>query len=160
MTISFYNGDLFAFPNCKAFMHGCNTQGVMGKGIALEFKKRWPVMYKNYRKQCLANTFQGGDVYEWVENGVYVFNAMTQLRTGAAAQYSFIESSMEKVALRCLELSIPQIATPRIGAGIGGLDWDKVKPILKRIFTKKNVDLLVIENFLAGEIPVLQSISG
>ena len=60
-------GDIFSISGISCYAHGCNCAGAMGKGIALQFKKRFPQMYLQYRKKCLQNQFHPGDVFEFVQ---------------------------------------------------------------------------------------------
>ena len=65
MPVKFVSGDLFATKNPTAFAHGCNCAGAIGKGIAKEFKRPWPAMFKLYHHLCSEKRFQLGDVFVW-----------------------------------------------------------------------------------------------
>ncbi|WP_255671108.1 macro domain-containing protein [Blastopirellula sediminis] len=65
MSVIFCSGDIFETPTDVALSHGCNCAGAMGKGIAVEFKRRWPAMYAIYKKRCQDETFGLGDVFPW-----------------------------------------------------------------------------------------------
>ncbi|MBZ0289193.1 MAG: macro domain-containing protein, partial [Anaerolineae bacterium] len=125
--------------------HGCNCAGVMGKGIALEFKRRFPNMYAAYRQQCLQGEFKLGDVFVWRENGFMVFNLATQKRPGSTAEISAIEKSLSSMVELCKRLNIEKVGLPRIGAGLGKLDWEIVKEVVERIGASTTVTLLVFE---------------
>ncbi|MEP7218688.1 MAG: hypothetical protein ABI876_07205 [Bacteroidota bacterium] len=59
MAIECTTGDLFAMPELTAMAHGCTCAAAIGKGIAVEFKRRWPTMYSEYRHRCHSGTDAG-----------------------------------------------------------------------------------------------------
>jgi hypothetical protein len=63
MTIIFVSGDLFADPSLDGLAHGCNCVGAMGAGIAMEFRRRYPEMYLQYKKHCDSGDFVPGTVF-------------------------------------------------------------------------------------------------
>jgi O-acetyl-ADP-ribose deacetylase (regulator of RNase III) len=132
VTIHYIQGDIFKNAyNVQAFGHGCNCQGVMGAGIAKEFHKRYPQMYEEYRRRCKVEPrqFNLGDVFFWKEdNQPAVFNLATQEHyIRAKADYTAIKKSLSEMKAQAVEHGISTIAIPRIGAGLGGLSWDKIK---------------------------------
>ena len=75
MTTQFVSGDLFAYPGLEAIAHGCNCMGVMGHGIAVEFKKRYPEMFRQYSALCNRKAFHLGNVFRYVaNNGLVILN--------------------------------------------------------------------------------------
>ena len=82
MPICYVAGDLFANEHqAQALAHGCNCQGVMGAGIALGFRERYPAMYSEYRRRCQAapRQFNPGEVFLWKDAALpWVFNLATQ----------------------------------------------------------------------------------
>ena len=62
--------------------HGCNCSGAMGAGIAVQFKRRFPEIYLEYRRRCADKTFMLGDVFVWTESTPVVYNLATQPRPG------------------------------------------------------------------------------
>ncbi len=141
-------GDIFALQDVKNYAHGCNCAGAMGKGIALQFKKKFPDMYLEYRDLCKSGEFTLGDVYTYNYDSGYIFNLGTQASWRTKAKLDAIEKSLETMLLIAHEKEIKQIALPKIGAGLGGLKWEDVKDVIKRI--EKNfphISLYIIENF-------------
>ena len=92
MPTAFVAGDLFSQANLDALAHGCNCAGAMGKGIAVEFRKRFPKMYAEYKKRCRDETFSLGDIFCWHDEAVTVFNLGTQRSWRAKAESWAIES--------------------------------------------------------------------
>jgi len=138
--ISEVTGDLFT-SGLPALSHGCNCRGVMGGGIAADFRRRWPRMYREYRLRCEQGLFVPGSVMMW-STPVTVFNLGTQLDPGPDASLTAIGKSVARMTAVASLLDIPVIGMPRIGCGIGGLDWDDVyRKIAASCFPR--VDLVV-----------------
>jgi O-acetyl-ADP-ribose deacetylase (regulator of RNase III) len=133
--IEFVTGDVLSE---RAFAHGCNCRGVMGAGIAKHVRDRWPGAYDEYRALCDRGFFKPGSVHAWSDwrTGQHVFNLGTQLDPGPCASLSAIEEAVSWMFRTKPGNGLHVIAIPRIGCGIGGLDWDAaVRPTLERIMT-------------------------
>jgi len=153
MPTSFVTGDLFAARDVFAFAHGCNCAGAMGKGIAVEFKRRYPQMFKEYKERCQDGRFQLGDVFVWRKGPKTVFNLGTQPHWKASAELPAIEKALRTMIPLAEQAKIERIAIPRIGAGLGALDWSLVRPLLQAAGEGSTVQLLVFETFVAGQAP-------
>lgn len=147
MSIVFVEGDLFNYPNLGAFAHGCNCAGSMGKGIALEFKNRFPKMYHAYRKECKDGRFNPGDVFVWKKGQIIIFNLGTQKTWRTKATLVAIATSVQKMMRLATDMSVHSIGIPRIGAGLGGLNWEDVKQILILIANEFVIELVVFEMY-------------
>ena len=148
--IRYVDGDLFATTSIKALAHGCNCAGAMGKGIALQFKKKWPAMYSEYKKRCKAGEFKLGDVFVWEENGFTIFNLGTQKSWRTGADLEAIETSLREM-LSLMELKeIEMVGIPRIGAGLGGLKWSSVKEVIESVFANSELMVVVCNKYVAG----------
>lgn len=146
MPIEHRKGDLFLSTDVEAIGHGCNTLGVMGKGVALKFKQRWPEMYKAYRALCQQSTFVPGDIFPYATDAdstpIVIYNLMTQgcirditsLYGGyiQLATLGAIEESFKKMITHANDTAITRIGLPKIGAGLGGLNWNDIEEILKK----------------------------
>jgi O-acetyl-ADP-ribose deacetylase (regulator of RNase III) len=153
MPATFLNGDLFHHDGLRAYAHGCNCAGAMGKGIAVEFKSRFPKMYAEYKKRCADGRFVLGDVFMWKEAGSTVFNLGTQTSWTTKAELAAVEGSVTKMVALAEEHEIARIGLPRIGAGLGGLSWPEVRAALERIGKATRVDLVVFEEFVPAKKP-------
>lgn len=143
MSVKQFNGDLFD-ANLPALAHGCNCRGAMGAGIANVFKDKYPNMYTQYKSVCFRTDFQPGDVFIWVPEKAgdpIIFNLATQFNPGPDAKYSHIAISLNQAIIEAKKWDIKVIGLPRIGCGIGGLDWNIVKTILEELAT--DIDLHV-----------------
>jgi O-acetyl-ADP-ribose deacetylase (regulator of RNase III) len=127
-------GDLFDPANrFDAIAHGVNLEGVMGSGIAVEFRKRFPDMYYTYRKHCLAGRINPGRVWSHYDAKTdwTIFNCATQVRQGANADYTLVAMAAFDM-LRIAKIhKIKRVGLPIIGCGIGGLEWGRVQYILE-----------------------------
>lgn len=108
--------------------HGCNTQGFMGSGIALQVAHTYPDAEVQYRKACLNREFVIGTAQAiWIKDHDaqrLLFNLGTQERTGPDARAWAIYLSFANMAERCYRLGINRVAIPRIGCGVGGMVWE------------------------------------
>lgn len=131
MAITVVSGDMFA-SGIKTLAHGCNCKGVMGAGVAREFRERYPAMHDLYVSLCDKRKLRPGEfMYYTNDDGVAVYNLMTQNSPGPNATYSAIFKSVKAMCEHAESNNrggMPtQIALPRIGAGIGGLEWEEVR---------------------------------
>jgi O-acetyl-ADP-ribose deacetylase (regulator of RNase III) len=145
------DGDIFSIEGVTNFAHGCNCAGSMGSGIAVQFRKKFPRMYENYRHMCLNKTFRPGDVYDYYHGNGHVYNLATQQHyciAGYLAKLEYIETSMEKMMRLAEKSGVQSIAMPKIGARLGGLNWVEVKAIIEKVAASHSrVDLYVVENY-------------
>lgn len=153
MATHFITGDLFANRfKVSAFGHGCNCQGSMGAGIAVEFKKQYPLMYEEYRRRCKfkPREFNLGDAFLWKDDDkTWVFNLATQERYGrnGGATYPAVEAALTNMKSIADQEQISTIAIPRIAAGYGRLSWEKVRAIIENIFNDWSGDLYIYEDY-------------
>jgi len=147
MPATFVSGNLFEAPELDAIGHGCNCAGAMGKGIAVEFKKRWPAMYRAYKQRCTDGTFGLGDVFFWEDGDARVFNLGTQKTWRSGAVMSAIETAVERMLEIAEDHGLQRIGIPRIGAGLGGLSWTRVREAIETKANASAVELVVFERF-------------
>lgn len=148
MPASFIKGDLFAKGNLQALAHGCNCAGAMGRGIATEFRSRFPAMFAEYKRRCDDGRFHLGDVFMWRGEGTTVFNLGTQRTWRTKADMSAIEKAVRTMVSMAEECAIETIGLPRIGSGLGGLPWEPVRALLERVGASTDVQLVVFEEYV------------
>lgn len=130
-VVEHVSGDLFAQRDVYALAHGVNCRGVMGAGIAVEFKRRWPQMFTAYAQACGTGELTVGGMFAWqVAEDRWVYNLASQDRPGKDARLDAVATSLEAALAHACVHSVPSIALPRIGCGIGGLDWPEVADVL------------------------------
>lgn len=150
MPTVFVKGDLFRQGGLDALAHGCNCAGAMGKGIAVEFRARFPRMYAEYKQRCAEGRFQPGDVFTWTEDGLTVFNLGTQKTWRTKAELPAIESAVVRMIHEAERQGLGRIGLPRIGAGLGGLSWEPVRALLLRLGEDTRLELIVFEEYVPG----------
>ncbi len=130
-NIIIINGNIF---NTKAqtIVNTVNCVGVMGKGIALVFKLRYPLMFDIYRKYCSEHLIDIGKLwlYKGEANAPWVLNFPTKTHWKLPSEYSYIEEGLRKFVSTYKEKGITSIAFPLLGANNGGLDKDVVLDIM------------------------------
>lgn len=129
--------------DAEAIVNTVNTVGVMGKGIALQFKNQYPNNYKLYATACKAKEVVVGKMFVTEETSLLggkkiIINFPTKTDWRKPSEYSFIELGLQDLVKVIQERKIKSIAIPALGAGNGGLDWNRVKAIIENYLT--NVD--------------------
>jgi O-acetyl-ADP-ribose deacetylase (regulator of RNase III) len=119
-----------------ALVNTVNTAGVMGKGIALQFKRAYPANYKAYRAACARDEVQLGRMFV-VDTGAlgprrYVINFPTKKHWRSGSRLEDIEAGLDDLVRVVGELGITSIAIPPLGCGNGGLGWADVRPLIER----------------------------
>ena len=128
--IVFSAGDLFTSP-AQTLVNAVNTAGVMGRGIAHVFKGFYPAMYDRYRDLCLAGRFTVGMLWLYRPPHKWVLNFPTKADWRAPSQPEYIEAGLAKFAATYAEQGITSASFPRLGTGLGGLDWEAtVRPLM------------------------------
>jgi O-acetyl-ADP-ribose deacetylase (regulator of RNase III) len=135
MKIQYVNGDLFS-TDIEHILHGCNAQGVMGSGVAKVVKEQYFDAFAFYAKQYDDHGLKLGDVQFVPANGKVIVNAVTQDKFGRDGKryvsYDAVAAAMKTVN-QVLKLSgYTQLAMPKIGAGLGGGDWDTIAAIIEK----------------------------
>ena len=115
----------------------------MSGGVAVEFRRRWPDMHAEYVRRCAAGELSLGDVFTWETPDVVIHNLATQRRPGADARLGAIASSVTDALADTERRGLPALGLPRLGAGIGGLNWADVEAVLREASAQSAVDLVV-----------------
>lgn len=133
-----------------ALVNTVNTVGVMGKGIALQFKERFPVNFKIYESECKANRVEIGKMLVVKDSSIngekLIINFPTKTVWFKKSQYKFIEEGLKDLRRVITDYNIKSIAIPPLGSGNGGLKWDKVKELMNQYLKDLlNVEILIYE---------------
>jgi O-acetyl-ADP-ribose deacetylase (regulator of RNase III) len=123
--------------------HGCNCAGAMGKGIAVEFRRRWPGMFEEYKRRCEDGSFSLGEVFMWEAPERVVFNLGTQETWRTRAELWAIEAAVTKMLALAEEADIDSVGLPRLGAGLGGLSWPQVAAVIEPVAAQSPVSVVV-----------------
>lgn len=122
-------GDLFA-SDADALVNTVNCVGVMGKGVALEFKKRFPLMARDYADRCARGEVRLGEPYLFAEQGRRIINFPTKGHWRSPSRLRDIEAGLDRLVVQMAEWGIAGIALPPLGCGNGGLEWSQVGPLI------------------------------
>ncbi len=156
--IQFTTGNLLD-ANAEAIVNTVNTVGVMGKGIALMFKERFPENFKAYEAACRRKEVQLGRMFvtELLELGGprWIINFPTKGNWRYPSKLEWIESGLDDLRELMLDKKIKSIAIPPLGAGNGGLSWSEVKPLIER----KLGDLPDVEIFIYEPTAAYQNVT-
>ena len=132
--ITFEQGNLLE-AHAEALVNTVNTVGVMGKGIALMFKQRFPENFERYAEACKHGDVRLGEMYvtENMELGGprWIVNFPTKDHWRTRTRLEWIEQGMEDLKRVVETLGIRSIAVPPLGCGNGGLEWRVVKPVIE-----------------------------
>lgn len=139
--LMYIEGNMFESP-AQVLVNTVNTVGVMGKGIALIFKKVYPDMYKNYRYYCENKQFEIGNLYLYKTPGKWILNFPTKINWRSPSKIEYIEQGLKKFVASYKEKGIKSIAFPKLGCGNGGLNFEThVKPLMDKYLS--NLDIAV-----------------
>jgi O-acetyl-ADP-ribose deacetylase (regulator of RNase III) len=116
----------------QTLVNTVNCVGVMGKGIAKEFKEREPNMFKAYRSICDRKLLAPGKLWLWQGSQNWVLNFPTKIHWRNPSKIEWIEAGLEKFVAEYTGRGIKSISFPRLGCGNGGLDWSDVQPVMVR----------------------------
>jgi O-acetyl-ADP-ribose deacetylase (regulator of RNase III) len=129
--ITYTTGDLLN-SHTEALVNTVNCEGYMGKGIAYQFKLKFPDNNKEYIKACRSGELRIGKLHYSEENGKIVINFPTKDKWRAKSKMSYIEQGMDALVNLIDQLKIKSISIPPLGSGNGGLVWGEVKPLIER----------------------------
>lgn len=148
MPTTFVKGDLFHTDGIRAFAHGANCAGTMDAGVAVAFKKRWPGMFADYAARCADGRFHLGDVAVWNEGDQVIYTLGIQEHWKAKAKLAALARALRRAVALAANAGVERIGLPRVGAGLGGIDWPRVKSILEEVGAETTVTLVVFEQFV------------
>jgi O-acetyl-ADP-ribose deacetylase (regulator of RNase III) len=134
----------------EALVNTVNTIGVMGKGIALQFKNMFPRNFKLYAEACKNKQLKVGQLLLTEEKNLLIqkkiiVNFPTKTDWRLPSEYQYIEAGLSELVRVIEEKNIKSIAIPPLGAGNGGLEWHKVKYILEKYLADVDCDIYIYE---------------
>jgi O-acetyl-ADP-ribose deacetylase (regulator of RNase III) len=141
--LKYTDASLFDSP-AQTLVNSVNTVGVMGKGIALEFKRRYPEMFERYREHCGAGRLQIGKLYVYRTDHYWVLNFPTKQHWRSPSRPEWIEKGLQKFVSGYAEQGITSASFPQLGCGNGGLDWERVvRPMMERYLNVLSIPIFV-----------------
>lgn len=122
-------GDLFS-ANAAALVNPVNCVGVMGRGVALAVKRRFPESFKRYATACAQGEVCPGRVFVTEEAGLTLLHFPTKRHWREAARPNDIRAGLVDLVRIITERHLESVALPALGCGLGGLDWEDVHPMI------------------------------
>ena len=147
--IQFAQGNLLQ-ADVEAVVNTVNTVGIMGKGIALMFKERFPRNFEAYARACKAGEVRIGNMYvtrnEELLGPQWIINFPTKIHWRSQTRIEWVKQGLENLVQTISANSIRSIAIPPLGCGNGGLDWSEVGPlIVAALEDVKDVNVIIYE---------------
>lgn len=147
--IEFVDGDFFDF-DADVRVNTVNCVGVMGAGVALAFKNKYPEMFKEYVKQCKEKKITPGNPSVWKEGdmfskGIEIINFPTKDHWRNPSEYEYVESGLIWLSEYLKDRESLTVTLPALGCGHGGLDWEKVKRLIVKHLEMTPSRILVFE---------------
>ena len=147
--------------DAEAWVNTVNCVGVMGRGIALQFKKKFPDNFAAYKRACDAHELTLGNVLVFDTGKMfhprYIINFPTKNHWRAKSRIEDIATGLEALVAVVKDRSIKSVAIPPLGCGLGGLDWADVRPLILRAFEElTDVQVAVFE---PGKAPAAKSMA-
>ena len=151
-------GDILA-ADAEALVNSVNCVGIMGRGIALQFRNAFPDNFKAYEAACKRHEVQPGRMFvfetQQLANPRYIVNFPTKRHWRGKSRLSDIESGLAALVAEVKQLHIRSIAIPPLGCGLGGLEWSEVRPrIEEALAAVPDVQVLLFEPSLAQDAKV------
>jgi O-acetyl-ADP-ribose deacetylase (regulator of RNase III) len=141
--VRYVTTSLFSSP-AQTLVNTVNTVGVMGKGIAAEFKHRYPDMFRLYRRFCQEGQFDVGRLYVYRSPNKWVLNFPTKTDWRLPSRPEYVRQGLEKFVQTYVAQGITSISFPQLGCGNGGLDWEGVvRPMMEDYLSKVAIPIYV-----------------
>lgn len=147
--IEFKMGDIFE-SDAEALVNTVNCVGIMGRGIALQFKNKYPENFRAYQQACKQEIVKPGKMFVFETEQLvlpkWIINFPTKRHWRGKSRIEDIESGLIDLVNVIQEKNIHSIAIPPLGAGLGGLDWEQVRSYIENALSHvKNVKIFVYE---------------
>jgi O-acetyl-ADP-ribose deacetylase (regulator of RNase III) len=129
--LTYLRTSIFDSP-AQTLVNTVNTMGVMGKGIAKEFKARHPRMFRDYKELCDHHQLKVGVLHLWRGSKPWVLNFPTKTTWRQPSKIEYVEAGLQKFRSSYERMGITSASFPPLGCGNGNLDWHDVRPLMER----------------------------
>jgi O-acetyl-ADP-ribose deacetylase (regulator of RNase III) len=140
--IQYQKGDIFE-AQAQVIVNTVNCQGVMGKGLALAFKQKYPDMFKVYQQECKTGKLGIGRPTLYQGSTPWILNFPTKDSWRADSKLEYLEKGLEFLVAHYKNAGIKSIAFPKLGAQNGKLSWDDVGPLMARYLSQLDIDVYI-----------------
>lgn len=157
--IKLTQGDILK-ADAEALVNTVNCVGIMGRGVALQFKKAFPANFKAYEVACKAHQVQPGKMFVYhldrLYNPRFIINFPTKRHWKSNSRIEDIQAGLTDLIALVQQQQIRSIAIPPLGCGLGGLNWEDVKPLITEAFQAlPEVNVLLFEPVGAPQAAVM-----
>lgn len=147
--IEYRTGDILR-TEAEALVNTVNCVGIMGRGIALQFKNAFPENYRAYKAACDRDEVQPGRMFVFETSKLtrpkYIINFPTKRHWRGKSRIEDIDAGLDALVQEIRKRGIRSVAIPPLGSGLGGLDWAEVRPRIERALSSlSDVDAVVFE---------------
>ncbi|MBZ4194391.1 MAG: macro domain-containing protein, partial [Candidatus Contendobacter sp.] len=140
MSINIIEGSIFT-SKCKTLVNTVNCVGVMGAGIALEYRLRYPDMYKKYVEICVKNQLSVGNLWLYKSDAKWILNFPTKKHWRYPSKKEYLNNGLKKFLETYESKGITTIAFPLLGTDKGGIDQDESLQIMKSHLNHISIDI-------------------
>lgn len=140
MTLTYDIDDVLQ-STADALVNPVNCKGVMGKGLALQFRRRFPLMYHDYVDVCYRGWLCPGVLHVYSEDGKLIINFPTKDDWRQPSELAYIEKGLTALHNLILQRDIKSIAIPKLGCGLGGLEWGIVHSMILEALDDLDVEI-------------------
>jgi O-acetyl-ADP-ribose deacetylase (regulator of RNase III) len=152
--IRFTTGNMFN-TQAEILINTVNCVGVMGAGIALQFKQRYPRMFDEYRRKCAAGEIRPGELHVWQSlNGERIINFPTKRHWRNDSRYEHIEAGLLALRRFLASQGPVRVTIPALGCGNGGLNWSVVSAMISKHLQGLDCDIMVFEPSRSRPSPI------
>lgn len=145
MPLIEYKGNIFN-SRAQTLVNTVNCVGVMGKGVALEFRRRFPDMYEWYRGLCAANALSPGQIVLYTHSTPWILNFAVKQHWKEPSRIDWIDSCLAEFVAKYHGLGITSVAMPWLGAMNGGLPWENVHRLIRnRLSSLDDIEIELIQ---------------
>lgn len=141
-VVEYVTSSLFESP-AQTLVNTVNTVGVMGKGIANDFRRLYPEMFARYRAFCTQGRFSVGQLYLYRTPHKWVLNFPTKQHWRHPSRVEWIERGLAKFVETYSQHGITSVAFPQLGTGNGGLAWESVQPLMERYLKQVRIPVYI-----------------
>lgn len=140
--ITYVKGDLFSSP-AQVLVNTVNTVGVMGKGVALQFKESYPEMFHYYQQACDEQKLKIGNLLLWKSDRKWILLFPTKQHWRNPSKLEYIEAGLQKFVQYYYRMGIESIAFPKLGCGNGKLNWKDVKAVMEKYLSDLPIQIYI-----------------
>ena len=138
----YQKGDIFD-SNAQVIVNTVNCKGLMGKGLALTFKQRYPAMFAVYQHECKSGKLRIGRPTLYRDSVPWILNFPTKDHWRFPSKLEYLEKGLEFLVANYQNAGIKSIAFPKLGTQNGKLSWDEVGPLMAKYLSQLAIDVYI-----------------